>query len=123
MAEFDLKKMNDQDAAIRLLELLDREDPFILLNRDGPAVLALSRRFDLIEQMKVPSPLDGLEPELACKLLLAFEKWRLSVTQLDSAKNHFGGIEATYKSDSSIFSRPLPREHRQQPSIISPTGG
>ena len=74
LAETDIEKMGDAQALELFLELLERQDIFILGKKDGPMVHALARHFGLLRPYNLQNRLDYLDPQLACCVLI---QWRL----------------------------------------------
>jgi hypothetical protein len=85
--EFEIASLGDHAALDQLLTLLKRQDPFILLTKDGPAVHALLSWFGLIPPHGGQARLDVLDPELVCRVLVEFEKYKLALAELDGARD------------------------------------
>ena len=96
MAEDDAIAGGDTTALERLKGLMDRQDPFLLLTKDGPKAYALLQHFGLIGPTHDQSKLDALDPELVCKTLVAFELWRHSILELDHADHIMMEFNPTY---------------------------
>lgn len=88
----DVDSMGDEKALQRLLELLERRDPFILLTKDGPAFYAIAQRFGLVKPFSGRERLEPVNPELVCRALVDFEKWRMSVLKFEQASELITGL-------------------------------
>ena len=97
MVEPDIEKMGDKKAFKELQRLLDLEDPFILITKLGPMFFGLARRFGLISPFKGTEKMDLLNPEIVCRLLISWEKWRQSVLELDEAKSFVCHLNSSFE--------------------------
>ncbi len=70
----EIKSMGDTKALQLLLDLLDRKDIFILSKKDGPIFHALVKHFRLSGRSNGHDPLDDLDPQTVCRVLI---EWRL----------------------------------------------
>ena len=96
LTESDIEKMGDLKALKKFLELLEEEQPFILMTADGPLFLALSRWFGLTEPYTGREKLDKLPPELVVRTLAAWEKYKqglLALTKGKEAMMSYGAIQ------------------------------
>lgn len=81
--DFDLHSKTDGEALALFLDLLRKDDPFILVTRHGPTFLALARRFGMV-------PGDGRErlyqkdlpPDQVVDVLTRWARFRADVTDL-----------------------------------------
>lgn len=96
LADFDLAKRSDAEALATLLGLLRKEEPFILVTRDGPTFLALARRFGLLASA-VPKQLEGtdLPPGDVLEVLTRWARYRAMVEGLDRAGEHLAMLQAS----------------------------
>lgn len=74
MADAEISSMGDKHALKSFLQLLERQDLFILSKKDGPMFYALSRHFGLLNPHSGQDRLDKLNPKLVCSVLI---QWRL----------------------------------------------
>ncbi|MGK5089010.1 hypothetical protein WDW86_15745 [Bdellovibrionota bacterium FG-2] len=100
MADGDIEQLGDEEALDVLLRLLERQDPFMLLTKDGPLLFALLRRFGLISPYNGQQRMDTLEPESVCRVLVEFEKWKVSVLKLDQAREFLAQAAIDYQDQS-----------------------
>lgn len=70
----EILAMGESKALNYLLELLERQDIFILRKKDGPMLHALLSHFGLIEPINNRERLDGLDAQTVCKVLI---QWKL----------------------------------------------
>jgi hypothetical protein len=91
---------SDEEAAVALVRLLELQNPLILLTGDGPKLWALLMRFGLVQPFLGQEKLDSLEPELACSVLVEFEKWKILAVRQDQAKEVFISAAGNYQVSS-----------------------
>ena len=98
MVEPDIKKMGDAGALQELQRLLDLEDPWILIRKNGPVFYTIARRFGLIASFDTAAMkrLDTLDPEDVCRLLVSWEFFRQSVLALDEAQSFVSNLNASF---------------------------
>ena len=70
----EILKMGDLQALHYLLDLLEKQDIFILRKKDGPMLHALLSHFGLIQPLSNRKRLDGLDPQVVCKVII---QWKL----------------------------------------------
>lgn len=97
LAEADALNGGDEAALRRLLVLMDECDPWLLITRQGPETYALLRHFGLIAPHVGQERMEALDPELACRLLLSLERWRLSVLELEQAQEFMAHLVTEYQ--------------------------
>ena len=86
MAEPDIEKMGNLKALKKFLNFLEEEQPFILMTRDGPLFLALSRWFGLTAPYSGKEKLDKLPPELVLRTLASWEKYQQGLVALTKSQ-------------------------------------
>lgn len=74
LADFEIQRIGDAKAFETLLELLERQDIFILSKKDGPMFYALVRHFRLSNPHLAHDRFDKFEPITVCRVLI---QWRL----------------------------------------------
>src|SRR4051812_29341082 len=92
----ELTIQDDVVALEELSKLLECNDPWILLKKEGPRLLARLRHFGLLAPHTGGNRLDHLDPELVCRTLVLFEKWKLSVLNLNQAKDFLSKLDFAY---------------------------
>jgi hypothetical protein len=116
MVGFDLESKTDAEALSTFLALLRKEDPFILVTRDGPMFFALARRLGF-----VPSGnreclyAEGLPPDQVLEVLTRWERFRASVHELDGGSDFI----ATYGRGTDLESSPLTVGEREPPAAAA----
>ena len=89
--------ITDDESALRdLLTFMERGDPCLLLTRDGPQCFALLQHFGLVQPYQGQERMDALDAELVCRLLVAFEKWKITVHELENAGEFIVRYDAEY---------------------------
>jgi hypothetical protein len=119
MVGFDLESKTDAEALSAFLALLRKEDPFILVTRDGPMFLALARRLGFVppgnrERLYA----EELPPDQVLEVLTRWERFRANVHELD------GGCDfiATYGRGPHLESPPSTACEKEPPApAASPT--
>lgn len=109
MVSLDLDEKTDAEALGMLLELLRKENPFILVTRDGPAFLSLVRRFGLVP----PKDRDrlfcsDLPPDQVMEVMVRWERIRAIIQGLDNAR------EVVALAGVADSARPSACEHAQE---------
>ena len=90
---------DDQKNLAKLCEILERADEFVLMTRDGPALMALLRHFGLIEPTALArARLDRLDPEVVCRALTAFYRFKHCLVALTKVKDFITQAEFTYSN-------------------------
>jgi|GEM_PF-5270254 len=74
LADLEIQQIGDTKALEILLELLERQDIFILSKKDGPMFYALVKHFRLSIPHLAYDRLDKLDPQTVCQVLI---QWRL----------------------------------------------
>ena len=96
MAELEIGNKSDQWALKELQRLLNLENPWVLIQKDGPMFFALAKKFGLVRPFTGAERMDALNPEPVCKMLASWEKFRLSVLELDEAQSFVENLNARF---------------------------
>jgi hypothetical protein len=89
----EILSMGDDQALLKILELLERQDTFILAKRDGPMLHALLSHFGIIEPLKNRERLERLDAQLVCKVLIQWKLLILKTQQYNFQKRKRSGSE------------------------------
>ena len=94
---------DDQKNLVKLSEILERADVFVLMKRDGPALMALLRHFGLIEPTAAArARLDQLDPEIVCRALTTFHRFKHCLVALIKTKDFITQAEFTYSQKALV---------------------
>lgn len=82
LLQHDVRELGEEQAALNLLEMLEKGDPYILTTKDGPMFYALADYLGLLGGGHNQSRVNQLNPEIAAQLVLAWGKFRLRLLNL-----------------------------------------
>ena len=85
MCEPEIEEMGNEQAGIKLLELLEVDPLTIFTTRHAPVFVALMRHFNLHDPDQSKG-LNEIDPEVAIKILVGFHKFKTKVMRLENSK-------------------------------------